>query len=370
MNRRDFLLGAPTASAAATLGLCLRAAAATEYRRGGMVYRRFGRTGMYVSLLSFGSHPDPADKVGLGPDREPVMVGTGKNALTQEGQARRDRLICRALDLGVNLFDVYEDESQWEPVARVVRGRRGKVLISLAIESGRADLERAYKLFGHVDLYRLQPTEQIVNHRIVENWDKCRKAKEAGKIRAIGVAAHTEPVMISALEELEGIDFVFFPYNFIHDRADYSRFLPLAIERGVGIMAMKPLASGSIMRLDPRARPGAKPEFEQMQMWQRGRRQILPEALAELTKSLDRMPDETLCMAAMRYVYSQPFLATAVTGMFQEQLLEDNYRALTRYWELRSEERVALDAARRVARLCEADWLPPHYRWLEEQWRV
>ena len=72
---------------------------------------------------------------------------------------------------------------------------------------------------------------------------------------------------------------------------------------------MKPLASGSIMKLDPRGRAGAKPEFDDLQLWQRVNKPILPAAVVELTESLSRMPDETLCMAAMRFVYSRPFLS-------------------------------------------------------------
>lgn len=40
------------------------------------------------------------------------------NVLTEEGQARRDRLLTStALDLGVNMVDTYENEGQWEHVA-------------------------------------------------------------------------------------------------------------------------------------------------------------------------------------------------------------------------------------------------------------
>jgi aryl-alcohol dehydrogenase-like predicted oxidoreductase len=176
--------------------------------------------------------------------------------------------------------------------------------------------------------------------------------------------------MASALEELEGIDYMFFPYNFIHARADYGEFLPKAVRQGVGLIAMKPLASGSIVQLDPKARPLNAPEFAQLQLWQTRNRPILPAAVAELTKSLDRMPDETLCMAALRFVFSRPFLSTAINGMFEDQWLTDNYKALTRYQEQRPQDRAALDGARKLARLCGPNWLPPHYRWLEEQWRA
>ena len=343
-----------TAKSAAASG-----AAVSEYRRGGMVYRRLGRTDLWVSLLSFGSHTDPADRVPLRPQ------GT---VLTEQGQQRRDRIIARAFDLGVNLLDVYHSEGQVEPAAKLVRGRRDKVLISLAHEINYKSIDNACRLYGHVDLYRFHTAD--IDGTALHQWDIFRKAKEAGKIRAIGIATHIEKTMVRALEQLDGLDYIFFPYNFIYARAEYSEFLPAAIEKGVGLIAMKPLASGSIMKLDPRARPGMKPESEPLQLWTREKKQILPAAVAELTKSLDRMPDETLCMAALRFVYSQPFVNTAIVGMFHDLLLEDNYKALIRYQERTTEERAALDAAREVARLLGPDLLPPHYRWLEQKWRV
>ncbi|MEN6603871.1 MAG: aldo/keto reductase, partial [Bryobacteraceae bacterium] len=334
------------------------AASGAEYRRGGMVYRKLGKTGLDVSLLSFGSHTDPKDRLPAGP---------GKTVLTEGGQARRDRILARAFDFGVNLLDVYASEGQWEPAERMVRGRRDKVLVSLAHEVTPQEVDRAAKLFGHVDLYRFHTPD--MSDEVLQNWDTLRKAKEAGKVRAIGIATHIESTMTRALDELDDLDFIFFPYNFIHARADYSKFLPRAVSKGVGLIAMKPLASGSIMRLDPRARAGAAPEFEKLQLWQSRNRPILPAAVAELTKSLDRMPDETLCMAAMRFVYAKPFIATAITGMFDMQLLEDNYKALERYTQGMPAETAALNAARELSRAWGAQWLPGNYQWLEEQWR-
>jgi aryl-alcohol dehydrogenase-like predicted oxidoreductase len=332
--------------------------AGREYQRGGMVYRPLGKTGMDVSLLSFGSHTDIKDRKPAGPN---------KTVLTAEGQARRDRIIAKALDRGVNLLDVYDSEGQWEPAAKLVSEKRNRLFISLAHEVKRADLEKAARIFGHVDLYRFHAAE--INTDTLETWDLLRKAKEGGLIRAIGIATHIERTMTRALDELEGLDFILFPYNFIHARADYGEFLPKATAKGIGLIAMKPLASGSIMRLDPEARAGAAPEFEALQLWQRRNRPILPAAVAELTRSLDRLPGETLCMAAMRFVYAKPFLATAMTGIFEERLLDDNLQALARYRESRPEERSALDAARRVAEAVGPSWLPPDYRWLDKEWR-
>jgi aryl-alcohol dehydrogenase-like predicted oxidoreductase len=324
-----------------------------------MTYRPLGKTGIPVSLLSFGSHTDPADRVKAGP---------AKTVLTAQGQAKRDRIISSAFDRGVNLIDVYASEGQWEPAARLIKPRRNDILVSLAHETMPKDIDAACRLFGHVDLYRFHTAE--IDDKSLQEWDLLRKAKEAGKIRAIGIATHIERTMNRALDELEGIDFLYFPYNFIHARADYSEFLPRAMRENVGLIAMKPLASGSIVQLDPRPRAGAKPEFEKLELWRDKNRPVLPAAVAALTKSLDRLPDETLCMAAMRFVYSKTFIHSAIAGMFDQQFLDDNYRALASVAGLKTDERAALQAAERVAACLGSDWLPAGYRWLEEQWRA
>jgi aryl-alcohol dehydrogenase-like predicted oxidoreductase len=173
--------------------------------------------------------------------------------------------------------------------------------------------------------------------------------------------------MVKALSQLEGLDYIFFPYNFIHARADYSEFLPAAIAKGVGLIAMKPLAMGSIVSFDARARPDVKPENQRTSLFTSQNRTILPAAVAELTGSLSRLPDETLCQAAMRFVFSKDFPTSAVTRMWDDQWVDDNYKAIGRYSELRHEERAALDAAARVAKLLGPRWLPPDYQWLERR---
>ena len=164
--------------------------------------------------------------------------------------------------------------------------------------------------------------------------------------------------------------YLFFPYNFIHARGDYSEFLPEAQRRQVGLIAMKPLASGSIVKLDPRVKMETAPEFPNIELWQQSNKPVLPAVVAELTKSLNRLPDETLCMAAMRFVYSRSFLSCAIAGMFEERCLDDNYRALERRRDLLKEEGAALKAAARYASALGPRWLPSHYRWLEDQWRA
>lgn len=327
------------------------------------MYRQLGQTDIFVSLLSFGSHTDPRFK----------KKAENGNTLAEEGQALRDRLIARAIDRGVNLVDTYENEGQWEPMARLASARRNRVLVSLCRQFPMfvgENIDRAARMFGHVDLYRIYLGEgKQVDGKALADWDVLRKAKQAGKVRAIGISTHDEGMMLSALREFEGIDYFMFPYNFIHARADYSEFLPEAARRGVGLIAIKPLAAGSIVKLDPNAKGGTFPERDFVQLYQAKYRPLLPAVVAELTRSLERLPDESLCQAAMRFIYSRPFMTAAMPGMFEEQTLEDNCAGLARHLELTREERAALDAAGRVAAAAGSAWLPRHYQWLDQRWQ-
>lgn len=358
-SRRAFLIGG-----AAVPLIAAATPAVREIRRGGMIYRQLGQTDIYVSLLSFGSHTDPRYK---------KQVAHG-NVLVEEGQQRRDRLIARAFDRGVNMVDTYENEGQWEPVARLVSSRRDKVLVSICRQFPMfvgENIDRAAKLFGHVDLYRIYVGEgSSVDSKSLADWDALRKAKEAGKVRAIGIATHDERMMLSALREFEGIDYFMFPYNFIHARTDYSEFLPEAIKRGVGLIAIKPLAAGSIVKLDPNSIMSTRPERDFVQLYNAKYRPLLPSVVAELTKSLKRVPDESLCQAALRFVYSRQFMCSAMAGMFEDETFDDNYAGLTRLLELSPDERAALDLAGQVAAATKGAWLPRHYQWLDQRWRA
>lgn len=363
LSRRGFL----AASAAMAVAPTLQGAAikpVREFSRGGMVYRQLGSSDLHVSLLSFGSHCDPAYKVKAKHSR----------VLNPEGQERRDRQLGRSFDLGVNMVDTYENNGQWGPLARLVKPRRDKVLVSICRQFPMfvgENIDRAAKLYGHVDLYRIYlAAGEKVRMKDLEDWDILRKAKKAGKLRTIGISTHSEAIMMSALEEFEDLDYVMFPYNFIHARTDYTDFIPAARKKGVGLIAIKPLSAGSIVNLDPLANPGTKPENHNMRLYRNTHRPLPPALVAELTKSLKRMPDETLCQAALRFVYTRPFMTSAMPGMFEDYMVEDNYQALQRSLTLDREEQSTLKAARKIADAMGPGWLPPHYRWLDREFRA
>lgn len=372
ISRRKFLNRGCQGAAAMSMGMhnlpALGEQNVQEYRRGGMVYRRLGATDLFVSLLGFGSHID----------RRFRMRGPLGSQLTEEGQAHRDRRILRAIDLGINLFDVYAHAGQWDPMARAVKGKRDKVLLSLRTSRPRptADvIDDGARLFGYIDLFRFVVNDTAeLSHETLEKWDVLRKAKAAGKIRAIGISTHTPEVMLNCLRELEGLDWILFPYNFIHSRVAYTKFLPAAIEQNIGLLAMKPLGTGSITTLDARRpRKDAIPESSRLTLSLdslRDRTPLLEQAVRELMGELDRNPDETLAQAALRYLFSKPFLTCALPGMWMDEELEENYEALATYSSGRPADSPALEAAARVAEETRQAWLPKHYRWLDQKWKT
>lgn len=369
VSRRCFLRhGTSLALAAGLAAPRVLAADASEpirsYRRGGMLYRRLGQTDLFVSALSFGSHVNPGYR----------QAGKHGSMLSEEGQSRRDRHISKAFDYGVNMVDTYENAGQWQPMANLVRRRRDRALVSICRQFPNfvgKNIDDAARLFGHVDMYRIYVGDGPgVDEKTLEDWDVMRQAKKTGKVRAIGISTHSERMMMSALEELEGLDYIMFPYNFIHARTDYSEFLPKAVRKNVGLIAIKPLAAGSIVKLDPNAHPGSRPENPRIELYQNRDRPVLPAVVQKLTESLNRSPDESLCQSALRFVYSRQFITSAMPGMFQEHELDDNYAALQGHMKLSRIDQDVLDAARKLSSAYGPSWLPPHYRWLDQHWRA
>src|SRR5262249_16245607 len=82
-----------------------------------------------------------------------------------------------------------------------------------------------------------------------------RQWKEAGRIRYLGITHYTESAFadLEAVMRAEPLDFVQLNYSAV-DRAAERRLLPLATERGIGVMVNDRLARGSALR-SVRARP-------------------------------------------------------------------------------------------------------------------
>jgi aryl-alcohol dehydrogenase-like predicted oxidoreductase len=198
-------------------------------------YRELGRTGLRV----------PA--VGMGTWATFDVRG-------QAQEAERRRVVDAALERGASFFDSSPMYGQAERVlGRALEGRRDRAQIATkvwagSVGEGRDQIERALGFYeGRVELYQVH---NLVSWR--EHLPVLEELRDDGAVGAIGATHYSR----SAFEELAGvmrtgrIGAVQIPYNPVENEVE-REILPLAEELGIGVVVMRPLGQGSLMRSPP-----------------------------------------------------------------------------------------------------------------------
>jgi aryl-alcohol dehydrogenase-like predicted oxidoreductase len=184
---------------------------------------------------------------GLGPWRTFDVRGE-----TAEAHARA--IVSTALDLGVELFDsspMYGDAERVLGAAIGTDRSRARVATKIWTPSGdegRRQAERALRSFGgHVDLYQVH---NLVAWR--EHLALLEELKARGQVTAIGATHHRATAFDELAEVMRTgrITAIQIPYN-PRQREVESRILPLAADLDLGVLLMRPLGEGSLMRKPP-----------------------------------------------------------------------------------------------------------------------
>ncbi len=193
----------------------------------------------------------------LGRDRVSVPVvglGTWRRLEAAAAAGRHRELIGTAIAAGIRLFDtspMYGDAERL--LADALDGQRSQVLIADKIwtpspQEGAEQLARAVDWYGgRADLMQI--------HNLVAwpaHLPMLEAARDQGLIGLIG-ATHYSAAAFSELAELMTtgrIDTIQVPYNPAQREVE-RRILPLAGELGLGVLLMRPLGEGQLVRRPP-----------------------------------------------------------------------------------------------------------------------
>ena len=261
-----------------------------------MRYRRLGRTGLRVSEVGCGGAP-----LGI-PNYNEVWDPWAEETTRTVAETLR-----RAVELGYNYFDTapsYGDGRSEELLGEALAGRRAEVFLASKTEwkgKDRDDILR--RVEGSLRRLRTDYLDVLQFHGgdytpedfrwIMEGGplDAYQQLQREGKVRFIGITAE-EPVTLRPFLDTDRFDVIQIRYNIIYQAA-WHNILPLAQERDVGVVLMRPLSSGIFQKLLRAARP-----------------------------DIDRYLD--LNALALNYVLSDPHVSTAIVGMRKVAELEAN----------------------------------------------
>lgn len=200
-----------------------------------MEYRKLGKTDLMVSVIGLGGIP-----------------------LQRVSETEAAQVISRCLDLGINFIDTaraYTDSE--EKIGKGLKGKpRDKVVLaskSLA-RTGEAmakDIETSLKNLQteYIDLYQCHNVRFDEDEAVLFGpggaMEALLAAQKSGKIRHIGLTCHQMDRAVRLLEQHEIFDTIQVPYNFNENTAE-QKLLPLARQRDLGVIVMKPLGGGAL----------------------------------------------------------------------------------------------------------------------------
>ncbi len=189
-----------------------------------------------------------------------IRMGMGGIPIQRLSPAQTDRLLENAVATGINFFDtarIYTDsESKF---GRVLSRCRGQVIIASKSFSRDAaavlrdiDFSLGQLRTDYIDIYQC--------HNIANENDLAKalagdgalsglvKAREMGKIRHIGITGHKPGIVKKALSAFPFAT-IQIPCNFI-ETDSLAELVPMAKERQVGVIAMKPIGGGNIREIN------------------------------------------------------------------------------------------------------------------------
>ncbi len=299
-----------------------------------MEYRRLGRTNLMLSAVSMGGH--------------------WKNIpfafRTEEFRKNRREVIAAALDHGINYIDACWS-GEVLVYAEALGPNREKIYFGFDWTLGRdpeivGSVERLKRgldeglrqaKLDYVDLWRITLREQTTFNtaREIENVVAALEwGKKTGKARFTGVSTHHRPWIAEAVAKYPAIEVVITPYSAGSREKPVGSMFEALRRYDVGMIGIKPFASGTIFQ--SRGRPDSPTKDE----------------------------DDQRARMALRYVLACDVLAAAIPGLITVDQVKNAVAAV------HERRQFDLAEAERFHQLTQTMWanLPDNYRWLHD-WR-
>jgi predicted aldo/keto reductase-like oxidoreductase len=244
-------------------------------------------------------------------------IGFGAIKLPQLNQKESDSLLNRAIDLGVNFVDTadcYGDSE--EKIGRALSRRRKEFYLSTKIDERDGPgvlkkLERCLRRLktDWIDLVLFHDVRGPEYERIFEmgGLEVLEKAREQGKIAQIGISIHQSISMMKKAVDSGVFSVLMVAYSAIDEDRLAADLIPMVHKKGVGVIAMKPLAGGK---------------------------------LAESLRGWDRQyfKGESPAQISLRYILTNPHVTCAIPGMTNTKELEENIKVAEHPRDLTLEE--------------------------------
>jgi aryl-alcohol dehydrogenase-like predicted oxidoreductase len=227
MDRRSFLKTTAAAGLAASLNP-LAGRAQTPVPR-----RPLGRTGQELSIIGFGG----------------IVV-------MDKPQAHADRSVARAVDRGINYFDVAPSYGNAEErLGPALQPHRQGVFLACKTtqrraEGAREELHASLRRLrtDHFELYQLHALTSVEEVETAFGpggaMEAFTQARREGVVRWLGFSAHSSEAAMAAMERF-AFDTLLFPINLPLWQAGFGpQVLARAREEGLGILALKAMCRG------------------------------------------------------------------------------------------------------------------------------
>jgi len=261
-----------------------------------MIYRPHGKTGVQLSAL------------GLGCMRLPEKQIDGKKTVNASESIE---MIRHAIDLGINYVDTayfyHNGQSEIVLGQALKAGYRDRVYLSTKLPTGEvnetADFDRLLddqlrKLqVETIDFYHFHHLnkslfeEKVIGMHLIE---RAEKAKAAGKIRHLAFSFHDSPDVLKQIIDSGFFVSMLVQYNLL-DRSN-EEMIKYAAEKGIGVIVMGPVGGGRL------GEPSA--------------------AIQKLLPERQFASAET----ALRFVLTNPWVTTALSGMRNIRMVDENVK--------------------------------------------